>query len=267
MPQNTPFSFGKNWENFLHNHFSEERVAMAQKHLLYFLEVESLKGIYFLDIGCGSGIHSLAALKAEAQKIISFDYDHSSVAATQQIKDMCNNPSNWTILQGSVLDKNFISSLEPADIVYSWGVLHHTGNLWEAVRNAASLITTGGLLYIAIYEKNKDTDFWIKVKKIYNASPSIIKRIIERLFIANDYFSTLSFAKLKDSFRHTNKKRARGMEFWTDLRDWLGGWPYEPATQEEVCAFCEQQLGLRTLKVKTGQANIEYLFLREKIKN
>jgi len=264
MTQHEPFSFGKNWENFINNYFSEERVAIAQKHILDFLEVKDLKGKYFLDIGCGSGLHSLAVLKAEAQKIISFDYNHSSVAATNKIRELYNNPSNWAVLHGSVLDNNFISSLDPADIVYAWGVLHHTGNLWGAIRNASSLVKHGGIFYIAIYEKSKNTDFWIKTKKTYNASSKITKRLMEFIYVVKPFFKTISLANFKASLHYIKTyQKSRGMECWTDARDWLGGWPYEPATQEEVCTFCERQLGLRTVKVKTGSANIEYLFLKE----
>jgi len=261
----TPFAFGKNWENFINNYFSEERVAIAQKHILDFLEVKNLRGKYFLDIGCGSGLHSLAVLKAEAQKIISFDYDHSSVATTKKIHEMYGSPANWQIAQGSILDDNFIRTVEPADIVYSWGVLHHTGNVWQAIRNAATFLKPGSIFYIAIYDKTPDTPYWIDIKKKYNRSTWLGKKLMEFFYVWRTFFKTASLGRVKQSIAYIkNYKTSRGMEFWTDVKDWLGGWPYEPATQEEICRFCEGTLGLERMKVKAGEANIEYLFKKKR---
>ena len=127
------FGFGKNWQLYIQRYFNEERVSIAQKHLLDFLQLDSLAGKYFLDIGCGSGLHSLAACKAGASRVVSFDYDWNSVHATEKLKEFSGNPAHWTVLQGSILEPQFLATLQPADIVYSWGVLHHTGALWQAL--------------------------------------------------------------------------------------------------------------------------------------
>ncbi|MFA6079241.1 MAG: class I SAM-dependent methyltransferase [Candidatus Omnitrophota bacterium] len=257
------FSFGKNWENFVRLNFSEERVDIARRYLLDFMGLADLKDKYFLDIGSGSGIHSMAALKADTRRIVSIDVDPYSVATTKKIRELQGNPSNWEVVQGSVLDEKFISEIEAADIVYSWGVLHHTGDLWRAVKNAATLIREGGIFYIAVYEKTPDSDYWIAIKKLYNRSSRLTKRIMELGYVWKVFFRTLSPSKIKASIKYIRDyKKSRGMEFWTDVRDWLGGWPYESATLEEVCHFCEEELGLEKIKVKTGEANIEYLFKR-----
>jgi SAM-dependent methyltransferase len=258
------FSFGKNWENFVRLNFSEERVDVAKKHLLDFMGLTDLKDKYFLDIGCGSGIHSLAALKANARKVVSLDVDPNSVATTNKIRELQSNPPNWEVLQGSILDEKFIAQIETADVVYSWGVLHHTGDLWRAIRNGARLIKEGGIFYIAVYEKTADSNFWMNMKKLYNRSSWLTKKSMELIYVWTVFFRTLSPAKIKSSISYiTNYKKRRGMEFWTDVRDWLGGWPYEPATIEEVTYFCEKELGLEKVRIKTGEANIEYLFKRK----
>jgi len=258
------FSFGKNWASFMRANFSEERVNISIQHLLNFLELNNLSEKYFLDIGCGSGLHSLAALRANAKRIVSLDVDPYSVETTKKVREMYGSPSQWEVFHGSILDMDFVSQLAPSDIVYSWGVLHHTGDLWQAMRNAASLLKNGGLFYIAIYEKTEKSDYWIKVKKRYNRSSSIVKRLMELEYVWNTFFRTISPRGIRDSIEYIkNYKKSRGMEFWTDVKDWLGGWPYEPATLEEVCSFCEKELGLEKVKVKTGEANIEYLFKRK----
>jgi 2-polyprenyl-3-methyl-5-hydroxy-6-metoxy-1,4-benzoquinol methylase len=261
--RSSEFSFGKNWETFVRAHYSDDRVEISRRHLLGFLERSDLEGLSFLDIGCGSGIHSLAAFRSGAERIVGIDVDPRSVAATRKIREMAGSPSNWEVREGSILDEDFLSGIEPADIVYSWGVLHHTGDLWRAVRNAGSLLKSGGLFYIALYERTAKSDYWTAVKREYNRAAPLKKRTMEWSHVYNTFFRTWSPKSWIRSMRYiTGYRESRGMEFWTDVRDWLGGWPYEPATADEVTSFCEGELGLSAMRVKTGEANVEYLFAR-----
>ncbi len=123
------FFFGKNWETFVQDYLNQERITEAEKSLTNFLQLDSLKGRTFLDIGCGSGLFSLAAHQLGADKVISFDPDSFSVKCCQYLREKAGTPANWEILAGSVLDENFLAKLEKADVVYSWGVLcHRPGN-------------------------------------------------------------------------------------------------------------------------------------------
>ena len=254
------FSFGKNWEEFIRLNFSEERVEIAKNHILDFLELTNLQGRYFLDVGCGSGIMSLAAFKAGARKIVSFDIDNYSVKTTEKIKEIQGNPSNWEVLCGSVLDNQFISNLEPVDIVYSWGVLHHTGNMWKAIENTAGLMKSDGLLYIALYTTDSKSKYWLEVKKKYNRASEIEKRLMEYWYIVKHTIIP-HCARLKNPLKTIREyKQKRGMAYLTDIKDWLGGYPYEYAKIEEVLQFCRKKLDLELINIKTGEANTEYLF-------
>ena len=255
----TKFSFGKNWEDFIKFNFSEERVDIAKDYILEFLELTDLEGKYFLDIGCGSGLHSLSAFKAGARKIVSFDVDPDSVKTTEKIRKICGNPSNWEILSGSVLDTKFISGLEPADIVYSWGVLHHTGNMWKAIENASELIKENGLFYIAIYVTTSKSDYWLKIKKEYNNASSFRKKIMGYDYILKHLIISKLIHFQNPIAYVRNYKKNRGMSYFTDVKDWLGGYPYEDAKIEEIFKFCRNKLNLELINIKTGEANIEYL--------
>lgn len=254
------FSFGKNWETFVEAHFTPERADISQKHILDFLGLEDLDGKYFLDVGCGSGLSSLAAFRASAARIVSFDVDADSVKTTARLCEMQGNPAYWEVLQGSALDKSFLSTLEPADVLYSWGVLHHTGAMWEAIENTMMLMKSDGVFYIALYTTTPKSDFWIRVKKEYNQTSTFKKRYMELWYVLR--FILGCFRRGQNPFSLIrNYRNSRGMDFMTDVRDWLGGWPYEDATAEEVRSFFEKR-EFKQVRIKTGEANTEYLFAK-----
>lgn len=266
MEEKISFSFGKNWQIFLQS-LNEERIRNAQSSISEFLELNDLEGKSFLDIGCGSGLFSYAAFRLKAKRIVSFDLDPFSVECCKYLREKANNPKNWEIYSGSILDDNFISKLGKFDLVYSWGVLHHTGKMWEAIKNSARLVSENGYYYIAIYHKVEGllgSKFWLKVKKLYNSSPKIGKHILKFMYISI-YFAA-NLVRLKNPLtKIKNYSSHRGMSWQTDVTDWLGGYPYEFASVEEVFQFMKRNFpNFRLINLKTTNrlANNWYLFKR-----
>ncbi len=184
------FQFGTNWADYVRRHFSDERVDIARRHLLAVLKLDDLKGRTFLDIGCGSGLHSLAALRAGAERIVSFDYDRNSVATTMKLRQMSGAPERWSAMQGSVLDRAFVDQLPKSDIVYSWGVLHHTGSMWNAIENASRCLHDTSVFYIALYSTdvytNPPASYWLDVKREYNRANILKKRWMDWKYAWNN---------------------------------------------------------------------------------
>lgn len=259
------YSFGKNWAEYVENSFNEGAVDDSRAGLARLLRLDSLNGRVFLDIGCGSGLHSLAAYRMGAEQIISFDYDRDSVATTEQLKQRAGNPSSWTVMQGSALDRAFMAALPKADVVYSWGVLHHTGDMWNAVRNAIIPMKPDGVFYIALYSSDNYLDpppeYWIKLKRRYNLQGAIGKRIMEWWYVLK--FHLLPALKSRQNPISVIRNYGhRGMTFWTDAKDWLGGYPIEFAGLQETQTFCHRELGLDLVNIKTGEGCTEYVFCR-----
>ena len=262
------FSFGKNWNNYLKS-LNDERIRNAELSLKEFLNLNDLRGKRFLDIGCGSGLFSFAAYNLGATDIVSLDVDPFSVECCKYLHKKANSPNNWKIYSGSVLDTNFISKFEGFDIIYSWGVLHHTGNMWEAIKNSSRLVSKGGCYYIAIYnnvEGRKGSLFWLKIKKLYNASSSNGKRIMEWLFILNYFISHIT--RFRNPLKNIiNYKSKRGMNWRTDITDWIGGYPYEFAKVEEIIKFMRDNYPdfiLENLKTDSSIGCNEFLFKRNR---
>jgi SAM-dependent methyltransferase len=260
------FGFGANWADYLEKHFSEERLSIAQRHLLGFLKLEDLKGKSFLDIGCGSGLHSLSAWRAGARPLFGFDYDPQSVATTKLLRKLAGEPADWQVVQGSVLDDAFMQSLPKADIVYSWGVLHHTGEMWHAIANAATRLHDRSLLYIALYASDAFTDptpeYWLGVKREYNRSSIVKKRWMDWQYAWNHSIRNELKARRNPLTFIRAHKKTRGMSYWHDIRDWLGGYPMEFAGNKETEIFLREKFGLSLINIKAGEANTEFLFCK-----
>ncbi len=263
------FEFGKNWGQYLDD-FSNERVETAKKSLQKIFELQSFENLKFIDVGSGSGLFSLAAHDLGAQ-VYSFDYDPESINCTKRLRDLQKiSAHQWEIKEGSALDKDYILSLGSFDIVYSWGVLHHTGDMYQALNNIIPLVKNNGLLSIAIYnDQGWASKMWTKIKILYNKLPSPLNKLFA--------FELLIFMELKSSIRKLltfknpipfmgwkKYKKNRGMSRWHDVVDWVGGYPFEVAKPEDIIHFYLKK-GFTLIRLKTCAGGLgcnEYTFIK-----
>jgi len=254
VQQGERFGFGANWARFL-SLLNDERIEEAKSSLKRMLNVESLAGKTFLDVGSGSGLFSLAARMLGA-KVYSFDYDPQSVACTAELKRRYFRDDDWVVESGSVLDGDYLSHLGQFDVVYSWGVLHHTGSMWEALGNVAPLVKPEGRLFIAIYnDQGRASMMWLVVKKAYNMLPSCLRVLVLIPSFMCLWLPTTTRDLLGGRPFHTWKSylKERGMSPWRDVVDWVGGYPFEVAKPEEIFEmYSAKGFSLEKLKTCAG---------------
>ncbi len=259
-PATPRFKFGENWQQFLEN-LTDRKIDEARIALVNFLETSDLQGLSFLDIGCGSGLHSYAAHTMGAKPIVSFDYDPASADACRALKNTkAPDAESWSIFQDDILHPMQPVLQKEYDLVYSWGVLHHTGSLWQAIKNAADRVKVGGRLHIALYNKHWTSPFWKQIKATYCRSPRGLQNSMLRFYAGYEW--TKLVLKGRNPQRYISSyNKERGMDWLTNLRDWLGGYPYEYATPAEVIAFVgEHHLELVKCLPNNGTGCSEFLF-------
>ena len=229
----THFAFGRNWASYA-GLVGEAEIEQAKEGLLRLIPPSEIVGRSFLDIGCGSGVHSLAAVQLGVNRLMAVDIDPNSAATTHAMLSESKIGVPWQVETMSAFDLD-PRKLGTFDVVYSWGVLHHTGSLWEAIGKAAAMVAPNGLLAIALYRSTYLDPFWKWEKRVYAHAPAIVQRAVRAIYLVAFRLRTLSTGR---SFRDlvATYRSHRGMDFYHDVHDWLGGSPYETTLAPEVDA-------------------------------
>ncbi len=241
------FSFWKNWSDFLEK-LNQNKIDAAKVYLREFIgDPDSIQWKTVIDFWSGSGLMSLGFCLLWAKKVVSIDIDENSLKCTKYLHEKYA-PANteWIIEKGSVLDAEFIKSLGTFDIVYSWWVIHHSWDMWKGLTNILSLLQKDSLLYIAIYNKctvalEGTSEFWVKLKRLYSGN-KIMRPLIKGFYTL--YLVLGITVHGKNPFwyiKNYEKNALRGMDFFTDIEDWLGGYPYEYASYDEITQFYKEK--------------------------
>lgn len=258
------FDFGQNWKEFSEHALTPERFQQARIHFAELMQGIPLEDRTFLDIGFGQGLSLLCSLLAGARAYgLDVNPKCREVFSFNRQRFFQADDPDAQVAVGSILDMDALDAARrwaPAgfDVVHSWGVLHHTGAMWRAIENAASLVAPNGHLVLAIYNRHWSSSAWGSIKKTYVRSPRWFQALLNRIFVPIIYIA--KFAATRRNPLH----KERGMDFYYDVVDWIGGYPYEYASRRDIEQFVT---GLGFTAERFVEANVpigcnEFVFLR-----
>lgn len=254
------FDFGLNWTDYSEHALGPEQFGAARESLKKLFQSDSFNSGRFLDVGCGSGLFAIAAKSLNAGEIVGIDISPNSISACRRNVERLAVPEAHSLrfMQMDVLDAALVETLGEYDYVYAWGSLHHTGQMWRAIEIASGRLRPGGKLVLAIYHRHWTSPVWVWIKRLYNQSPRWLQKIMIALFYPVIYLS-----KWIITGQNPHQMR-RGMNFYYDVVDWIGGYPYEYAAPDEIIDFMKKRgfdlLALHKAHLPTG--NNEYVFTR-----
>jgi hypothetical protein len=233
MAESRHFAFGKNWNDYSQT-INNGMISEATQNLNRLLGNMDLTNVKVLDIGSGSGIHDVAFLRMGCESLVAFDFDLDSVKTTEKIIKQNYTGSNYQVYRDDILSLKYIP-IAKYGLVYSWGVLHHTGNLEEAIRNSCGLVDVGGYFAVAVYRKTRLCNFWRIEKRFYSQAPRWIQLLFEALYVSVFAIKFTMIDRRSNFFQYVSRyEQSRGMKWIYDVRDWLGGYPYESISAQDL---------------------------------
>lgn len=254
------FDFGSNWQVFSEQHVDSARLAVAARSIQSLLQRDTLQGVGVLDVGCGSGLFSIAAHQLGAAKVVGVDVNPRCIAVSERNRAQLAPNAPVAFKEASALNPGSMAALGQFELVYAWGSLHHSGAMWQAIQNVAANVAPNGTLVLAIYNKHITSPAWSAIKWLYNQLPSLGQRLMAIVFAGIIYVAKLLVT------RSNPLEKERGMDFWYDVIDWIGGYPYEYATRQEVEAFMKRH-GFALKRFVAAQVPTgcnEFVFERER---
>ncbi len=227
----THFEFGENWKNYSKT-IDQKRINSAIEGVKK-LFPDGLAGKTFLDIGCGSGLHSLAALSLGAASVTAVDIDENSVSTTQELLTKYAPGSEMEPRRLRLFSTRRQMRLARSTSSIPGVCCITPATCGEQSNVQLNFVNSGGQFAIAIYSATSCDSMWKAEKKFYSRAPRPIQWTIWQIYMAAFLTAKTLLGRNPISYVR-NYSEMRGMNFSHDAHDWLGGYPYETATATEI---------------------------------
>jgi SAM-dependent methyltransferase len=173
-PENYADSFGFQWQRYTRTQLDTEESRQSEIDFgrRTGLTPADLKGKLVLDVGCGMGRFADIATRWGA-RVVGVDLSAAAEVAARNLAER-----DFVALQADAFALPF--ALESFDYIYSIGVLHHTPDCEQAVKNLPQYLKPGGTLAVWLYSAYNP---WYRFSDIYRRltskmSPNVLHGIL-----------------------------------------------------------------------------------------
>jgi 2-polyprenyl-3-methyl-5-hydroxy-6-metoxy-1,4-benzoquinol methylase len=138
----------------------EARKYQVEPHIPAFAEFDRWAGKRVLEVGCGIGTDSINFARAGAE-LTAADLSGESLRVAQQRADVMGVADRIKFIQANAEELTSAIDDGPYDLVYSFGVIHHTPHPERALSEIRSVLAPGGTLKLMVYHRRSWKVFWI----------------------------------------------------------------------------------------------------------
>jgi 2-polyprenyl-3-methyl-5-hydroxy-6-metoxy-1,4-benzoquinol methylase len=138
----------------------EARKYLVEPHIPGFAEFERWRGKRVLEVGCGIGTDSINFARAGAE-LTAVELSGESLAIAAQRADVMGVADRIQFVQANAEELTSALDDDPYDLVYSFGVVHHTPHPERALAEMRTLTAPGGTLKLMVYHRRSWKVFWI----------------------------------------------------------------------------------------------------------
>ena len=138
----------------------EARKYLVEPHIPAFAEFGRWHGKRVLEVGCGIGTDSINFARAGAQ-LTAVDLSAESLRIARQRADVMGVADRIDFRQANAEELTSVVDDGPYDLVYSFGVIHHTPDPEAALAEMREVIAPGGTLKLMVYHRRSWKAFWI----------------------------------------------------------------------------------------------------------
>lgn len=138
----------------------EARKYFVEPHIPLFAEFERWGGKRVLEIGCGIGTDTINFARAGAQVDVA-ELSDESMKVAQQRAEVFGLADRITFYSGNAEQLSSFVPIEPHDLVYSFGVIHHSPHPEQILAEATKYLKPGGTIKLMVYNRWSWKVLWI----------------------------------------------------------------------------------------------------------
>jgi 2-polyprenyl-3-methyl-5-hydroxy-6-metoxy-1,4-benzoquinol methylase len=138
------------------------RKYFVEPHIIKFANFEKCAGLRVLEVGCGIGTAMQSFMQAGVLKYVGIDISDSSIEIAKKRRQVYGFSEKQCVLQCANIEEFNPDFENEFDLVYSFGVLHHTPNIRLAISNCRRYLRPSGTFKLMLYATNSWKNFKIK---------------------------------------------------------------------------------------------------------
>jgi 2-polyprenyl-3-methyl-5-hydroxy-6-metoxy-1,4-benzoquinol methylase len=141
----------------------EARKYFVEPHIPGFAEFPRWRDKKVLEVGCGIGTDTINFARSGADVTVA-ELSDESMRVAQQRAEVFGLSGHITFHHGNAEELTSFVSVEPQDLVYSFGVIHHSPHPERILEQVERYVRPGSTLKLMVYNRRSWKVLWMVLK-------------------------------------------------------------------------------------------------------